>query len=176
MEKPTDFNLPQIPPPMSLLNYSQDNRETGKVPTSSSRLGQSEQKQVQNKSYRNITRTLPIKPEALSQRSVDSFTSHNHINTGNRDSPSGFNKEDKHDVGCGIMDACSRYNISGLIPPTSPTVNLSNATTMSHVHDSFNSYFSGGKSCSISTPRNHCAPTALNFSVNNLIHGKYPKI
>ena len=192
MERPPDFNLPQIPPPMSLLNAVQNNQENrvNSSPGSASShhsssqhqhlsLGMSGMKQNLNGSggsgvygqERSGMGTMHVKPEVQQQHSVESIESGNHarspVTPGTQRSPASLGG---HGMEGSLVDACSRYGISGSISsPTSPDCNASSGYSGMNHQQSHNPYSSGNRSSSLSSYGSHCLPNPFNFSVNNLI-------
>ena len=126
----------------------------------------------------NGMRTLHVKPELQQQHSVDSIEaashSQNSATTAPQRSPASGGRLN---MGSSIVEACSRYGITGSTP-TSPECSSSNryGTVMTHSQQSYNPYSSASRPSLSSPPSGHCVPNAFNFSVNNLIHRNYPKI
>ena len=176
---------------MSLLNAVQNNQENrvGSSPGSVSNhhnssqhqhIGMSGMKQPHSGSgnagvygqERSGMGTMHVKPEVQQQHSVDSIESGNHarspVTPGTQRSPASLGG---HGMEGSLVDACSRYGISGSIStPTSPDCNASSGYSgMSH-QQSHNPYSSGNRSSSLSSSYGgHCLPNPFNFTVNNLI-------
>ena len=168
--------------PSTSTHTSPDMSEIKQPHSSAEGYGQSGHGQSGHGQSGHGVRPLPVKPELPPQHPVETIKSTNHSqapsSTGPQRSSAGLNGS-RHGMGSGIMDACSRYGISGrVLTPSSPESNLSNAyggAVMSQGHQSYNSYSSSSRP-SLSAPPGHCVPNAFNFSVNNLIHRNYPKI
>lgn len=127
-----------------------------------------------------IASNMHVKPEIQQQHSTDSIDSGTHAR-----SPSSLSN-----MGNSIMDACSRYGITGGMDlaspagtpasPDGPSPGVYDGSTaaamaMAHSQQLHNPYGAGGRS--ITSPHGtHCMPGAFHFSVNNLINRKYPKI
>lgn len=122
---------------------------------------------------------LQVKPELQAQHSIESMENGNNargpLTPGAQRSPLGHNM--------GIMEACSRYGISGngisspVATPTSPECPEGGygggATAMAMVHGQQHGSY-GSVSRPMTSPHgSHCVANPFNFTVNNLIHRNY---
>ena len=122
--------------------------------------------------------SMHVKPEIQQQHSVDSIDTGSHtrspITPGSQRSPSSLGS---HGMGGSIVEACSRYGLSGSVStPTTPECSGSGGyanTSMNPNQQSHNSYQSGSRSSTLPSSYGHCVPNPFNFSVNNLIHRNY---
>lgn len=212
-ERPPDFNLPQIPPPMSLLNAVHNTHEnrigSASSPSSSTHqqnnhhqqpnggslaLGMEMKHQHQTSanslygSHDAMSRGMHVKPEIQQQHSTEQLEDASHARSpmtpGVQRSPLSVGNMG----GSGsIMDACSRYGISGSVDLASPTATPtspdgsnpavyegSNAAAMAMAQSQqlHNSYAGGNRG--IASPHgSHCVPNPFQFSVNSLMRRKY---
>ena len=190
VERPPDFNLPQIPPPMSLLNSVQNNHDGRVVSNSvSASLHHNSSQQHNSSGLSGIKQlqsgrqgvyvqeesglgSMQVKPEVQQQHSLDSIENANQsrspVTPGSQRTQASLSG---HGMEGSIMDACSRYGLSGSISsPTSPECNASSAYGGAGLNHQQSQYPSGGRSSSLSSSYGHCVPNPFNFSVNNLIH------
>ena len=196
-DRPADFNLPQIPPPLSLLNSTQNSQETraGSSPGSASSHHSSSQHQHNAVGMSGMKpphsgagnvgvygqeaggmAAMHVKPEVQQQHSVDSIENGSHtrspVTPGAQRSPAL-----SHGMGGSLLDTCSRYGISGGISTTtSPECSASGGYgggSMVSNQQSHNPYLPTSRSSSSFSSSYGHSSHPFNFTVNNLIHRNY---
>ncbi|XP_078488423.1 transcription factor protein [Ciona intestinalis] len=138
IERPADFNLPQIPPPISLLNAVQNSQQDGRMVSESPTAVSSQHASTQNNHHTQHNNAgvasmdlkhhnanmyqdsssmlggMHVKPEIQQQHSVESMESGGHARSPLTPSAQRSPPALGHNMGSGsIMEACSRYGISG---------------------------------------------------------------
>jgi len=157
---PDGFNLPRIPPPISLLNAVVSNQELTTFPDHrlQERACSAGMKySVDEKKQENFEQTIEsVKAET---QSFD-ISKHNYA-------LKNFERVnvEKYASNGTILDACRRYGINGSTKPHAEYP----VNPMSHIHTSKQNFNSGtnGKQ-NLASLQNQCVPSAFSFSVNNL--------
>ena len=176
-DKPLNFNLPQIPPPLPLLNAS--TYSLAAHPGSSFSAIHQEQNyssdlQKQTTSEKKVgegVELMPVKAELQRQPGKLLETTHKFASKEPEHSQASMSRMGTNGT---IMDACSRYGITGCFSASAVNGAANDHETgMPLSQHGYNQSLNGNLTTHSSSAQGHCVSTAFNFSVSNLIHRNF---